>query len=85
MTLSNDVLLCLLLNFLRSCSVFIVGFEHLNDGRECCVCILTMAIQGTIKSSKEPDKEVFVFTVAFQSIPKRAAKQLRKSLRKRFP
>ena len=34
---------------------------------------------------KEPDKEVFVFTVAFQSIPKRAAKQLRKSLRKRFP
>ena len=50
--LSNDVLLYLLLNFLHSCSIFNVDFEHLNDGRECCLCILTMAIQGTIKSSK---------------------------------
>ena len=52
MTFSNDVLLCLLLNFPPSCSVFTVDFEHLNDGWECCVCILTMAIQVTINSSK---------------------------------
>ena len=51
MTLSNDVLLCLLLNFPPSCSVFTVDFEHLNDGWECCACILTMAIQVTINSS----------------------------------
>ena len=51
MTFSNDVLLCLLLNFPPSCSVFTVDFEHLNDGWECCACILTMVIQVTINSS----------------------------------
>ena len=34
---------------------------------------------------KESDKEVFVFTVVFQSIPKRATNQPQESLRKRFP
>ena len=37
-TLSNGVMLSLLLSlnvFLLSCSVFIVDFEHLNDGWEC--------------------------------------------------
>ena len=52
MTLSDDVLLRLLLNFLPSWCVFIVDFEDLNDGWEFFVCILTMAIQVTINSSK---------------------------------
>ena len=51
-TLSNGVLLSLLLHFLPGCSAFIVDFEHLNDGWECCVCILITAIQVTISSSK---------------------------------
>ena len=32
-----------------------------------------------------PGKDVFAFTVAFQSIPKRAINQFQESLRKRFP
>ena len=34
---------------------------------------------------RKPDKDVFIITVAFQSIPKRATNQFREALRKRFP
>ena len=34
---------------------------------------------------KKHDKNAFVFTVALQSIPKRATNQFRESLRKTFP
>ena len=51
-TLSNGVLLSLLLNFVPGCSAFIVDFEHLNGGWECCVSILTIALQANINSSK---------------------------------
>ena len=33
---------------------------------------------------KKPDKDAFVFIIAFQSIPKRATNQFRKSLRNKF-
>ena len=56
-TLSNGVLLSLLLTFnvffLPGSTVFIVDFKHLNNGWECCVCILTIAtIQVAINGSK---------------------------------
>ena len=34
---------------------------------------------------RKPDKDAFIITVAFQSIPKKATNQFREALRKRFP
>ena len=84
--------------FLPGSSVFIVDFKHLNDGWECCVCILTiqvhfsntiLTIQIAYTSGhqwfRKPNKDAFVFIVAFQSISKSATNQFRESLRKNFP
>ena len=51
MTLSNGVRLSLLLEIVSyHCSwLSIIDFECLNDGWECCVCILMIAIHVTIK------------------------------------
>ena len=68
------------MHFLTGASILIVDFEHLSDGWECYVCILTIAIQVTING--KPDQDAFVFTVAFRSISKRTANQFREFLRK---
>ena len=70
-TLSNSVLLSLLLSlnvFLLSSSVFIVDFEHLNDGW--WLHDFNNRYTSDHQYFKKPDKDAFVFTVAFQSIPK---------------
>ena len=61
-----------------------VGFEHLNDGWECCVGVLKIALQPSI-AQKTRNGCVFFCTVVFPSSPKRATNQFRESLRKRFP
>ena len=38
--------------FLPGSSALIVDFEHVSDGWECYVCILTIAIQVTINTSE---------------------------------
>ena len=57
-----------LYDFTRFSVVFITNFEHLNNGWECCVCISKIAIKVT----RKPDKDKFVFTVVYWSIPRRA-------------
>ena len=55
--------------FLLSSTVFIVDFEHLNDGQDANSMIFNNPYTSDHQYFKKPDKDAFFFKVAFQSIP----------------
>ena len=64
------VIFAILNVFLLSSSVFIVEFEHLNDGWKCKLHDFNNRYTSDHQQFKKPDKDTFAVTITFQSILK---------------